>query len=427
MGDKFERFFIPALVGFAPIVFALTTWTAVQESPLQSLILLTALPVVVAELVVTVIALRAGLVSALRSNPPPPIAVAALAAWLAIVVINSLFRAPSRGIAILWGVHRIIHLGFGFSVAYLACRTFRIRDLVACYLLGFTVYVALFLLFVVTSWGVRTDWVFNLPAAIHIRHVGIYAAAMTGMSIGAMAGARGRVAQASLIAITTIGFALGAWSGSRGMLLSVGVATILAAILIPAMRRPRILGAAALCLVAGIIMIAWLPVPDQQMWGLGREVAATTQHEVTTGRVQIWKNVIHAIAHRPLLGYGPGQMPIVAPFYGMGQPHNFILQILLSSGVAGLICALILAFAFFRRALPALRDQGECLAAPFTGMMSLLALSMIDAAMFHVLPVSIFAACAGMIASAWLPFGEVAASAALDPVRDGRPGESEFI
>jgi hypothetical protein len=28
---------------------------------------------------------------------------------------------------------------------------------------------------------------------------------------------------------------------------------------------------------------------------------------------------------------------------------------------------------------------------------------MIDAALFHVMPVSIFAACAGMIASAWLP------------------------
>lgn len=403
MGAKVERYFIPALVGFAPVVFALTTWAPVQISPLQALILMTALPVVVAELVVIIIALRSGMLAVLRRSPLPPATAIALGVWLAIGVGTSLFVAPAPAISTRWTLHWAVHLGFGFSVTYLAARAFKIRDLVTCYLAGFVVYVLLFLIFVVTAWHVRADWVFNLPAAIHIRHVGIYAAAMTGMGIGAMAQARSRRARASLIAVTTIGFALGAWSGSRGMLLSVSAATILAAVLIPAMRRPRILVTVALCMVVGILAIAWLPVPDQQMWGLGREVAATTQHEVTTGRIQIWKNVIHAIARRPWFGYGRGQMPIVAPFFGMGQPHNYILQILLSSGVAGLACAVVLAFAYLRRAFPVLRDEGERLAAPFTGMMSLLVLSMIDAAMFHVMPVSIFAACAGMIASAWLP------------------------
>jgi O-antigen ligase len=401
MGGKVERYFIPALTGFAPLILALSTWAPVQISPLQNVILLTALPVVVAEVVVIIIAIRAGLLTELRRNPVPPAAAIALGVWVAIAIGTSLFVAPAPGISMRWTLHWVIHLAFGFSVAYLAGRAFKIRDLVTCYLAGFLVYVLLFLVFVVTAWNVRTDWVFNLPGAIHIRHVGIYAAAMTGMSIGAMARPGGRTARAALIAVTAIGFALGAWSGSRGMLLSVGAATVLAAVVIPAMRRPLILVTAALCLVAGIVAVAWLPVPDHQMWGLGREVAATTQHEVTTGRIQIWKNVIHAIARRPIFGYGRGQMPIVAPFGRMGQPHNYILQLLLSSGVAGLACAAVLAFLYLRRALPVLRDQGERLAAPFTGMMSIFALSMIDAAMFHVLPVSIFAACAGMVGSAW--------------------------
>jgi len=403
MGDKFERYFIPAVVGFAPVVFALTTWATVEVSPLQTLTLVTALPIVAAEVVVIIIALRAGLLGALRRNPLPPAAAIALAVWLAIGIGTSLFVAPSGSISMRWTVHWMIHIAFGFSVAHLARSAFRIRDLVSCYLAGFAVYSVLFLIFVITSWGIRTDWVHELPAAIHIRHVGIYAAAMTGMSIGAMAQARSRPAQASLIALTTIGFALGAWTGSRGMLLSVAVATVLVAVVIPAMRRPRILLTAALCVLIGVVAVAWLPVPDHGMMGIGREVAATTQHEVTTGRVQIWKNVIHAIARRPIFGYGRGQMPLVAPFWGMGQPHNYILQVLLSSGVAGLACAAVLAFLYLRRALPVLREQGERLAAPFTGMMSVVALSMIDAAMFHVMPVSIFAACAGMIASAWLP------------------------
>lgn len=401
MGDRFERYFIPAVVGFAPVVLAITTWGTVEVSPLQMLTLMTALPIVAAELVVIIIALRAGLLDAVRRNPLPPAAAIALGVWLAIAIGTALFVAPAPAIALPRTLQWLVNLAFGFSVAYLARSAFRIRDLVSCYLAGFAVYSVLFLIFVVTSWGIRTDWVHWLPAAIHIRHVGIYAAAMTGMSIGAMAQARSRPARASLIALTTIGFALGAWTGSRGMLLSVSAATVVAAVAIPEMRRPRILVTAALCLVVGIIAIAWLPVPDHQMWGFGREVAATTQHEVTTGRIQIWKNVIHAIARRPFFGYGGGQMPIVAPFSDMAQPHNYILQVLLSSGVAGLACAVVLAFLYLRRALPVLRDQGERLAAPFTGMMSVFALSMIDAAMFHVLPVSIFYACAGMIGSAW--------------------------
>jgi hypothetical protein len=83
----------------------------------------------------------------------------------------------------------------------------------------------------------------------------------------------------------------------------------------------------------------------------------------------------------------------------MGQPHNLILQILLDWGLAGFACIIVIAFYYVRRAWPELRSRGEELAAPFMGAVSLLLLSMLDAALFHVLPVAIFAACAGMMAA----------------------------
>jgi O-antigen ligase len=401
MGAKLERYFIPAVIGFAPVVFALVTWVAVEPTPLRTFTLYTALPIVAAELFVIIVALREGLIGWLRQSRMPALAIAALAGWLVIAFVTSGFLAPSKPAAIRWTVHLAIHLAFGFSVAHLACRTVRIRDLIACYLAGFGAYMIVFVAFAVTAWGSRTDWIHNLPAAIHIRHVGIYAAAMTGISIGAMAGARSRIAWICTTFMASTGFALGMWTGSRGMVLSVVGATMLSAILISAMRRITVLGTAALSLAAGIVAAAWFPVPNGDMMGVTRQVTATTQHELTTGRVQIWVNVLDAIGHRPFLGYGPAQMPIVAPFADMGQPHNLILQILLDWGIAGLVCVLILAFYYARRAVPALHKEGGRLAAPFMGMISLLALSMIDAAMFHVLPISIFAACAGMIAGCW--------------------------
>jgi hypothetical protein len=38
---------------------------------------------------------------------------------------------------------------------------------------------------------------------------------------------------------------------------------------------------------------------------------------------------------------------------------------------------------------------------PFLAIAALGALSMVDAALYHILPVSIFAACCGMIAAHW--------------------------
>jgi O-antigen ligase len=408
MGGKVERYFIPAVIGFAPVVFALLTWAPVEPTVAQKIILFTALPVAIVEVFVIIVALRSGLLSWIRDARLPPLAIAALAAWLVIAIVTSVYLAPDPPVAIRWTIHWIVHLAFGFSMACLSGRLFQTGDVVGSYLAGFLVYALLFLVFVLTAWGVRTNWVGDLPAAIHIRHVGIFAAAMTGMSIGAMAGARGRFQWTCLTLIATIGFAVGVWTGSRGMVLSVIAATVAATILVPAMRRIALLGATVLALVVGIATVAWLPVPNADMMGMSREVAATTQHEVTTGRTQIWIGVIHAIARQPVLGYGAGQMPVVAPFADMGQAHNFILEILLSWGLAGLACFLIVAFYYLRRALPALREDGQRLAAPFMGMLSVLALSMIDAAMFHVMPVSIFAACAGMIAAAWHSRGKPA-------------------
>jgi O-antigen ligase len=197
--------------------------------------------------------------------------------------------------------------------------------------------------------------------------------------------------------VAAVGFALGLWTGSRGMALSVVAATIVGVALVPEMRRLKAWGGAVLCLLIGLAAVAWLPTPNAKMMGVARTVSATTEHELTTGRTEIWKNVIHAVERHSVFGYGPGQMPAVAPYHSMGQAHNLVLEVLLSWGLVGFVAVLVVVLFYLRRALPAVRQEGDLLAAPFVAMTSILALSMIDAAMFHVLPVSIFAACAGMI------------------------------
>jgi O-antigen ligase len=401
MASKADRYFVPALLGFAPALLALLTWSPYGRTLLQRIVIIDSAPVFVVELVAFVIAWREGLFGWLRDHPPPRPAIGAIVLLVAISIGTALFVAPAETAAVRWTVHWIVHLLFGFAIAFLCGRGLQVRDFTLCFLAGFFIFVLIFVAFVLYAWKLPIDWVHDLPGGSHIRHIGIYAAAMTGMSIGVMGSARGRKSWGFAFALATIGFALGLWTGSRGMVMSVVAATVAGMVLVPEMRKAKAWAGTGLSLVIAILAVAWLPVPNGNMMGVARTVAATTQHEATTGRVQIWENVIHAIERQPVFGYGPAQMSVVAHFYTMAQPHNLVLQVLLDWGFAGLACVLVFSFYYLRRALPASHRRGEMLAPPFIAMLSLLALSMIDAAMYHVLPVAIFAACAGMVAAGW--------------------------
>jgi O-antigen ligase len=170
---------------------------------------------------------------------------------------------------------------------------------------------------------------------------------------------------------------------------------------VPAMRRPKAWGGAVLALGLASALVAILPVPAANM-GVARTIAATTEsNDIGTGRTKLWREVGAAIARRPVLGYGSGQMPTVAPFYGLGQPHNLVLQVLLAWGVVGLLCTVVLGIWFVFRAVPAVRSRPDELLGPFLAMLGLVMLSMVDAALYHIQPISVFAACAGMIAAGW--------------------------
>lgn len=399
MGTKVDRYVIPVIIGLAPVVLALLTWGPNGLSQAQQNVLLNAAPVFAVELVVFIVALREGILVWLRNNMPSRLASSAVALWMVLAITTALMVAPDRVSAVRWTVHWIVHLLFGFSMAFLCHRLFRIGDLIASYLAGFIVYCLIFIAFVFLNWDRPIDWVHSLPGALHVRHVGIYAAAITGMSIGLLADARNRSEWLYAFTVATVGFALGWWTGSRGMVVSVIGATVLGALILRPMRKAWVLGSAALSVAIATMAVAWLPVPNGKMMGVARAVAATTQHEMTTGRVGIWANAMHTIAQRPIFGYGAGQLWIVAPFQGTWIAHNLILQILVDWGFAGITCVLVAAFFYGKRATHMLAIDGARLSAPMTAALSLLLLSMVDAALYDVLPVSIFASCVGVIAA----------------------------
>jgi len=400
MGGKFERYFVPAVIGFAPFIMLLLTWAPDGKSPIQGLLLGLYLPIVAMELFVTGVALREGMVASMRRSAWPRLPTLALILLVMIAVVTAI-TAPNPGAARIWTSFWLVHLMFGFAVAHLCAKAMGRRDLVNAYLAGFATFMMGAALFAAQVTNPAFDWVHSWPAVTHIRHFGYYAAAMIGLCIGLAATERRRSRLAMLFAFATASFTFALWTGSRGTVIAVVGALLIGLVLVPAIRRLVVWVGTLLSLILGTAFASLLPAWGPLM-GVGRTVSQTVDSgDVSTGRTQIWLGAIEAIKRRPIFGYGENQMSTVAPFGTIGQTHEIVLQILLAWGVAGLVCAAIVAVWFLSKALPGVRRAEEDMLPPFMAMVALAVLSTFDGALYHVIPVSIFAACAGMIASRW--------------------------
>jgi O-antigen ligase len=245
------------------------------------------------------------------------------------------------------------------------------------------------------------DWTHAWPAVTHIRHFGYYAAAVAGLCIGMAATERRPRTLAMLLVLGIICFGFALWTGSRGAVVADAGALLIGTALIPALRRIVVWAGTALSLALGALFASFAPAHGDLM-GFGRTITQTVgSGDVSTGRTQLWLNVIGAIRQRPFFGYGENQMSTVAPFGDLGQTHEIVLQILLAWGLVGLSCVAVLAIWFLVRSVPLVRRSEAGVIPPFMAMLALTCLATFDGALFHVLPVSIFAACAGMIAANW--------------------------
>lgn len=385
-------------IGLAPVVLVLLTWSPVGPEPWMIIARSYALPVLVMEVVAILVALVTGLVETIRRiRLPRPAAVAA--AVLVLVMVGTVPFAPVPGVAATFTAIWVIHIFFALSVLHLTGRFFAPLDLVRSYAIGFALFCTLFFLLLAQVRDPSFSWSYDLPAFSHVRIVGHYAAPVAGLAAGLMALARTRTGWAAAFALATLACALALWTGSRGALIGIAAGLIVGLLFAPPMRRRRAWGGLIASLAVAWLAVSSLPAPAPNM-GSVRIVASTVQsQDKTTGRAELWPHVAKAVAKRPIFGHGEGQMYYVAKFFDLFHPHNIILQVLLAWGLVGLACILTLAFYFARACIRIVRSGVDELVPPVIAMAALAVPSLIDGSLFHLLPVSIFAACAGMIGS----------------------------
>ena len=125
------------------------------------------------------------------------------------------------------------------------------------------------------------------------------------------------------------------WSGTRAAILAITFVTLVFVLIFRSWPDWRRIGIAAL-LTLFACGVAYLLLPDDPVFHLFTERELAGDTDLTRTRWVMWSRSLEIWLQSPLLGLGTGSIfweydPIITPT----QPHNVILQFLISWGIVG--------------------------------------------------------------------------------------------
>lgn len=323
-------------------------------------------------------------------------------AWSILVAATVFSINPDAAFARL----RLYYAVFLFGVVLRLCLPTKaavLQLLTKTVLLGFGLVHAAILLLVLMMWG-QQDQVTGssmrwIPYHSNIRHLGYHGmiAASCGLVIG-MWGGRLRFLGYTIVFFSLFGLI---YFGSRGAVIGWIISGIFAAI---AFRRAGM----GLLIIGSLLVLSmylshevgiiWKASPFDgnvvQRFGSAESVVGSD------GRLGIWKMALEAIAKQPLLGYGPdGYVTSRCCPSAYVQVHNFVLQILLETGIVGLLSIGLLMWATLSsplRSMVAAWRSGTLpcgVAAMASILVGFFSFSMVDGLIYHVVPLFMLAIC----------------------------------
>lgn len=362
--------------GLAPVVLFLLTWTD-QFTPLQQSARALGLPILAAELAITLLSLREGF-----RLPSPHFLPLALLVALGLVAWGTAVTAPFPAVALLRTGTWTIHLFFALALVSMAQRRMLdLGQLPVAVQTGFLLVFALLVIFVATTDQTADERIWGLPAFGNIRWFAEYAAGVVGLAAsGFLRGNRFALSAA------TMAFILLFWTGGRGGIAAALAGMVACTLLFEAFRSRRVWGRLLMSLVLGgalsVVLTALLPIEGQ-----------TIARDGSSGRMELWRATIDSIALRPWFGWGDGQtIRFSVRLLGAAfpQPHNIVLQLLHAWGIVGTLLCLALAIWIAPRFVRSNRAE----AAPFQlSALTIAFHSFVDGSLYHVHSVALFALC----------------------------------
>jgi O-antigen ligase len=342
------------------------------------------MPFVVAELVAIQVAVRRGYRDAALWQELPRDARLAFGLLAIGLTVSSVFRSHHPFDSVLMSLITLVHLRFCAAIHFLARGTPRadVRALFGWLTLG------LVALAVLTVWrfqlpppassvpGGVIEWGSALPGFISVRHFGSWTGAIAaGLMLALLYGDEDDQRAMSLAYLLAAG--LTCWSGTRAAVLAMAIVALIALISLRRWpTRARLVRVAMLSVLALGLALSLLPDnPDFYLYAASDTQSANA---VSGGRFAIWHATFERWLDAPLFGWGSGStFWEVYVDWTHTQPHNVVLQFLISWGVVGAAGGLWL----LARAIVATHRTGmdDPRLLPLTGMLySLLFMSLLE-------------------------------------------------
>ena len=377
------------LIACVPFIQSMMTWTHDgQLTSQQFLIRLFSLVTVCAQIGLLLIAGRMGFEYGDTIHGLPKRAKILLGIWAAFaivaVVLNSV-RMPQSALITC----RYVLQGLTLAALAHLIRSegdFDAKRWFGILTLGGLAYISLLTIFALTVPLPRTfPWERALPSATSIRHIGNYVAilaiAPAALWLTSVDRSKwfGALAFGALVLFVS-------WSGSRAALL--GLVTSVAVGLWATRRHvaiTKITGLAAI-FAGGVSASAAVPNPTDSFGLLRIFASIQPNHEISSGRIEIWLRTIDEIRKSPLLGHGAGRFANnMSELYGfdVDNPHNFVLQYFYDWGLVGGAAGLALLF-MLGRAIWWRRGGDPLLVfAGIAGFAILISIGMLEGMLYH--------------------------------------------
>jgi O-antigen ligase len=296
----------------------------------------------------------------------------------------------------------VVHMLFALTIFELIARfSIEQRRILARWIaIGVVAYCVVWGASLLYYVPVGDEWKTHVPGVTNVRWVGFFAVSAFFMALASLpenpdsnASAFGKLLPFFLACVASL---LAFWTGSRGAIFAtLGGISLL--ILMATHYRMLIFKFALSTLIVGAVASAILPLAPHPAYGIFRfSPVSEPGRDLSSGRISMWIEVAGKVFERPVFGWGLDQFQLIdfKGFPDYRQPHNVILQALISIGFLG--CALLAAAILPVVRMAKLKFDSLNRVAAFGLVLATLIYSLHDAALYYNYPLMMLAVAAAL-------------------------------
>lgn len=352
---------IPAgviLLALTPSLMVLLLWDfGSNVPPWREILRYNSLIVPFVEFLFVGVAINQGFLPAKALSLLSPLTKGGLTILTACVLWTTIAVAAVPFTAMMGIMKFVAHCLFALAIAHLLRKwNLSERNLVWPAIgLGLLAYCFLWWINIAFYKPVGNDWVRLVPGTTNVRWVGFFAFACFCAAIGMLTTQPNRSGKwwhlPLALVYSTAAFAVAFWSGTRAAALAIVVAATASAFVLPVRRQ--VLYITCISLIFGLAIASVLPAVHP-IYGLDRIIMASNPTEnfntISSNRFQHWIEIFGKAMQRPIFGWGIDQLRYTYADQAnlVRNPHQAILQVLVSTGLCGLIAYLCFAIQFAR-------------------------------------------------------------------------------